>query len=55
MFLQFLSSEHELEKKTKPNLWLKGHSQLVNDKTIFMGIKIFELYHTRLHTHKSYI
>lgn len=34
-------------------LWLKGHSQLVNDKTIFMGIKIFKLYHTRLHTHKK--
>ena len=21
-------------------MWLKGYSQLVNDKTIFMGIKI---------------
>lgn len=37
--------------KTKPNLWLKGHSQLVNDKTIFMGIKIVELNHTRIHTY----
>ena len=38
MFLQFYHPHDEEDKK--PNSWLKGHSQLVNDKTIFMGIKI---------------
>lgn len=37
MFLQFYHPQ--VEKRSQ--IWrLKGHSQLVNDKTIFMGIKI---------------